>query len=138
MAAGVMGVRANTGGRVRQRVIVVGGGFGGINAALGLAHEEVDVTIVDRRNYYLFQPLLYQVALAGAFSGRYRAADSVSGARAQEHRGADGRGLGARHPAVPGQAEVGFRGSSTTTWCLRPVRRILTSARTSGLRPLPG
>ena len=64
MAAGVMGVRANTGGRVRQRVIVVGGGFGGINAALGLAHEEVDVTIVDRRNYYLFQPLLYQVALA--------------------------------------------------------------------------
>ena len=64
MAAGLMGVRANTGGSVRQRVVVIGGGFGGIHAAMGLAHEPVDVTIVDRRNYYLFQPLLYQVALA--------------------------------------------------------------------------
>ncbi len=49
---------------VRPRVVVVGGGFGGLNAALGLADEAVDVTIVDRRNYHLFQPLLYQVALA--------------------------------------------------------------------------
>ena len=51
-------------GRVRQRVVVIGGGFGGIHAAKGLAHLPVDVTVVDRRNYYLFQPLLYQVALA--------------------------------------------------------------------------
>ena len=52
------------GGRSRQRVVVIGGGFGGINAARGLSHLPVDVTMVDRRNYYLFQPLLYQVALA--------------------------------------------------------------------------
>ena len=51
-------------GSVRQRVVVIGGGFGGIHAAQGLAHLPVDVTLVDRRNYYLFQPLLYQVALA--------------------------------------------------------------------------
>ena len=51
-------------GGVRQRVVVIGGGFGGIHAAEGLAHLPVDVTLVDRRNYYLFQPLLYQVALA--------------------------------------------------------------------------
>ncbi len=51
-------------GNVRQRVVVIGGGFGGIHAAKGLAHLPVDVTVVDRRNYYLFQPLLYQVALA--------------------------------------------------------------------------
>jgi NADH dehydrogenase len=44
--------------------VVVGGGFGGLHAAIGLAHQAVDVTIVDRRNYHLFQPLLYQVALA--------------------------------------------------------------------------
>ncbi len=48
----------------RKRVVVVGGGFGGLHAALGLEKVAVDVTLVDRRNYHLFQPLLYQVALA--------------------------------------------------------------------------
>jgi NADH dehydrogenase len=48
----------------RPRVIIVGGGFAGLNAAKGLAHLPIDVTLVDRRNHYLFQPLLYQVALA--------------------------------------------------------------------------
>ena len=48
----------------RPRVIIVGGGFAGLNAAKGIAHLPVDVTLVDRRNHYLFQPLLYQVALA--------------------------------------------------------------------------
>jgi len=46
------------------RVVIVGGGFAGIHAARGLAHLPVDVTVLDRRNYHLFQPLLYQVALA--------------------------------------------------------------------------
>ena len=48
----------------RPRVVIVGGGFAGINAAKGLANLPVDVTVVDRRNHYIFQPLLYQVALA--------------------------------------------------------------------------
>src|SRR5262245_43660747 len=47
------------------RVIIVGAGFGGINAAMGLRRADLDVTIIDRRNYHLFQPLLYQVATAG-------------------------------------------------------------------------
>jgi len=51
-------------GRVRRRVVVLGGGFAGINAAIELAKLPVDVTLVDRKNYYTFQPLLYQVALA--------------------------------------------------------------------------
>src|SRR6201996_2633049 len=51
-------------GPVRKRGVVLGGGFGGINAVTGLGKLPVDVTLVDRRNYYLFQPLLYQVALA--------------------------------------------------------------------------
>jgi NADH dehydrogenase len=51
-------------GRVRRRVVVIGGGFAGINAAMGLADLPVDVTVVDRKNYHTFQPLLYQVALA--------------------------------------------------------------------------
>ena len=50
-------------------VIVVGGGFGGLNAAQELAKGPVRVTVVDRRNYHLFQPLLYQVATAGLSPG---------------------------------------------------------------------
>jgi NADH dehydrogenase len=48
----------------RPRVVVVGGGFAGMHAARGLASLAVDVTVIDQRNYHLFQPLLYQVALA--------------------------------------------------------------------------
>ena len=46
----------------RHRVVVVGGGFGGLLALRLLGREPVDVTVVDRRNHHLFQPLLYQVA----------------------------------------------------------------------------
>jgi len=49
----------------RPRVVIVGAGFAGLSAALGLARASVDVTLIDRRNYHLFQPLLYQVATAG-------------------------------------------------------------------------
>jgi NADH dehydrogenase len=46
----------------RHKVVVVGGGFGGLNAVRALAHADVDVTVLDRTNHHLFQPLLYQVA----------------------------------------------------------------------------
>ncbi len=46
----------------RHRVVVVGGGFGGLNVSRALAKADVDVTIIDRTNHHLFQPLLYQVA----------------------------------------------------------------------------
>src|SRR5687767_3633666 len=49
----------------RPRVVILGAGFGGLNAAMALSKAAVDVTVVDRRNYHLFQPLLYQVATAG-------------------------------------------------------------------------
>jgi len=55
---------AELGAGRRPRVVIVGAGFGGINAAQGLAKVPVDVTVVDKKNYHLFQPLLYQVALA--------------------------------------------------------------------------
>jgi NADH dehydrogenase len=48
----------------RPRVVIVGGGFGGLNAARGLAHMPVDVTLIDKSNHNTFTPLLYQVALA--------------------------------------------------------------------------
>jgi NADH dehydrogenase len=49
---------------VWPRVVIVGGGFGGLSAARSLAREAVAVTLIDRRNHHLFQPLLYQVATA--------------------------------------------------------------------------
>ncbi|HEX6965127.1 MAG TPA: NAD(P)/FAD-dependent oxidoreductase [Gemmatimonadaceae bacterium] len=51
-------------GILRPRVVILGGGFGGLMAARKLAKAPVDVTVIDRTNYHLFQPLLYQVATA--------------------------------------------------------------------------
>ena len=51
---------------VMKKVLIVGGGFAGLNAAKGLGNiRDIEVTLVDRKNHHLFQPLLYQVAMAG-------------------------------------------------------------------------
>src|SRR3984885_5859800 len=52
-----------------RRVVIVGGGFGGLSAAQHLNSNLVDVTVIDRRNYHLFQPLLYQVATGSLSAG---------------------------------------------------------------------
>ena len=49
----------------RPHVVIIGGGFGGLEAAKSLAKAEVDITLIDKTNHHLFQPLLYQVATAG-------------------------------------------------------------------------
>src|SRR6516162_7877177 len=49
----------------QPRIVVIGGGFGGLEAAKSLAHLPVQITLVDRKNHHTFQPLLYQVATAG-------------------------------------------------------------------------
>lgn len=51
-------------GKAKPRVVIVGAGFGGLEAAKKFAREQVRVTVIDRTNYHLFQPLLYQVATA--------------------------------------------------------------------------
>jgi NADH dehydrogenase len=57
----------------QPRVVVVGGGFGGLYAARALAGAPVSVTLIDKRNYHIFRPMLYQVA-TGLLSG-----DQISG-----------------------------------------------------------
>lgn len=52
-----------------KHVVIVGGGFGGLAAARALSRHDVRVTLIDRQNYHLFQPLLYQVATAGLSPG---------------------------------------------------------------------
>ena len=54
--------RAQCSGAVLPRVVIVGGGFGGLAAARALRGAPVRVTLIDRRNYHLFRPMLYQVA----------------------------------------------------------------------------
>src|SRR5438552_10715201 len=57
----------------KHRVVILGGGFGGLAAAQKLKRAPVDVTLIDRRNYHLFQPLLYQVATGSLSPGEIAA-----------------------------------------------------------------
>jgi NADH dehydrogenase len=52
-----------------HRIVVVGGGFGGLQAVRRLRHEPVEITLIDRRNFHLFQPLVYQVATGALAAG---------------------------------------------------------------------
>ncbi len=56
-----------------HKVVILGGGFGGLYAAQALKHAPVDITVVDRRNFHLFQPLLYQVATGSLSPGEIAA-----------------------------------------------------------------
>src|SRR5947208_2340076 len=48
-----------------HRVVIIGGGFGGLYAVMSLRRSPVSITLIDKRNFHLFQPLLYQVATGG-------------------------------------------------------------------------
>src|SRR3989442_15402882 len=76
MDARLSRVRDVEGGRPmteRHRVVIIGGGFGGLRAARALKSAPVDGTPIDRRNYHLFQPLLYQVAPGSLSPGQIAA-----------------------------------------------------------------
>ena len=87
-----------------QRVVVVGGGFAGVLAVRGLRRADVDVTLIDRQNYYLFQPLAYQVA-TGSLSAEEVAVPLRQIVRRQRHTRVvlgevTGFDLAARHVVV--------------------------------------
>lgn len=103
---------SSSSGRPADRVVVVGGGFGGIEVAKALGSAGVLVTLVDRMNYHLVQPLLYQVATAGLSPAdiaepirkilrRYSSVEMIMG----EITGVDTR---ARRVRVTGQSDVAF------------------------------
>ncbi|WP_078058376.1 NAD(P)/FAD-dependent oxidoreductase [Rhizobium rhizosphaerae] len=61
---GISRALAHTGASASRRIVIVGGGFGGLACAQALGNSDATVTVIDRRNHNLFQPLLYQVATA--------------------------------------------------------------------------
>ena len=73
-------------------VLIIGGGFGGLAAARSLADAGVDITLIDRRNHHLFQPLLYQVATAGLAPGNIALTDPVDSRSTDQPSSPAGRG----------------------------------------------
>jgi len=69
----VTATRDKMNSRAIPRVVIVGAGFGGLNAAKTLANAPVQITVIDRKNFHTFQPLLYQVATAGLSPGEIAA-----------------------------------------------------------------
>jgi len=79
-------------------VVIVGGGFGGLSAARALVDKTVRVTLLDRRNHHLFQPLLYQVAAVGLVVRH------LAPRRPPDHRAVECRGSLGRPPVTFGTA----------------------------------
>ena len=94
----------------RHRVVVIGGGFGGLQAVLRLRRAPVEITLVDRRNFHLFQPLTYQVATGALSPGGDRLSAAGDLQAAPQRARADGRGRRLRpgrrrcNPSVAGDA----------------------------------
>jgi NADH dehydrogenase len=96
----------------RHRVVIVGGGFGGLFAARALKRAAVQITLIDRRNFHLFQPLLYQVATGGLSSANIAAplrfllkSQANAQVRLGEVRDID---VVNRHVVLPGGEEIGY------------------------------
>lgn len=113
-----------------NRVVIVGAGFGGLAAASALAKTGADITLIDRRNHHLFQPLLYQVATAGLAPTQIASPirmilrrQSNIHIELDEVTGVD---LARR------QVELGNGPSPMTSWCWRPEPPMPTSAAASG------
>ncbi len=115
------------------RVVIVGGGFGGLSAAKALAGQPFDITLIDRNNHHLFQPLLYQVATAGLspadiaspIRGILSGQKNASVMLAEVSRASISR---ARRSSPTAGA------CPTTIWCSRPARGTPISATTTGRR----
>ena len=113
-------------------VVIIGGGFGGLAAAKALRHTNCRVTLIDRRNYFLFQPLLYQVATAGLSP-----ADIAGPIRALFRDQPNVRVLlGEVTDVDPAMREVILRdaGWLMTIWWSRPALATAISGMTSGPR----
>src|SRR4051794_18999294 len=131
-AGGAVSAAGTTG--ARHRVVVIGGGFGGLNAVRALATADADVTVVDRTNHHLFQPLLYQVAAGILPPGLIAPAlRSIIKNQANAHAVlAEVTKIDLANKEISTEAPTDARSRwATTRWWSRPGRRTPTSAATS-------
>ena len=120
----------------RKQVVIVGGGFGGLEAAKALDGRDVDVTLIDRANYHLFQPLLYQVAMAGLSPADI--ASPIRGILAEQPNVRVVLGdVSARRSRRPARLRRRDEPSPTTGSSSPWARRPRTSATTRGRRTRP-
>ncbi|MBV8350235.1 MAG: FAD-dependent oxidoreductase [Mycolicibacterium sp.] len=82
--------------RTRPKVVVVGGGFGGVNVSSVLAKSDIELTIIDRTNHHPLQPLLYQVATGILPKGLIAPGGASRCAETNEHQGRAPRSRGSR------------------------------------------
>ena len=118
------------------RVVIIGGGFGGLTAAQALAAAPVDVTVIDRHNYHYFQPLLYQVATAALSP-----ADIAWPIRGILKHQKNAVVLMAKVTAVDPEARIVHAESTRspmTSWWSRQARRTPISATRNGHPSRPG
>ena len=106
-----------------HRVVVVGGGFGGLQAALHLRQAQVEITLVDRRNFHLFQPLTYQVATGALSPGEVAYPLRAIFKRARNVRVLMAEAAGDRSGGPPGDAGAGGRGAGAAEHPLRHADR---------------
>ena len=114
----------------RPHIVIVGAGFGGLSAAQALAGADADVTVIDRRNYHLFQPLLYQVATAGLSPAQIASPIRAILRHAANVQVLLGKVTGVDRSAAPSRSTTAR--SPTIIWCWRPARGTPISATTNG------
>jgi 2-polyprenyl-6-methoxyphenol hydroxylase-like FAD-dependent oxidoreductase len=120
----------------RAHVVIVGAGFGGLACARALARAELDVTLVDRQNHHLFQPLLYQVASAG-LAPAHVAVPIRSILRQQRNvrvllAQVAHIDLEARRVSFDPELDIAALRCATTTWCFRQALRRTTTGKPTG------
>ena len=122
-----------SGDTTRHRVVIVGGGFGGLYAAKGLGGDaRVQVTLVDRRNFHLFQPLLYQVATGALSPGEIaQPLRSILRRRAEHDRAARRGARASTRSGVRSSSRTAGR-STTTPSSSPPAPASPTSGMTRG------
>ena len=120
----------------RHRLVIVGGGFGGLETVHNLRNADIDITLIDQRNHHLFQPLLYQVATSTLATSEIAWPIRHLLRKYKNVKTLLGTVEASIPPPGPFQRRMA-RPFPTTRWCWRPAHAMPISAMTIGSRSRP-